>query len=296
LAIAYRVYPGVSRAATGLPLANDKYRLSEVCLRSFVESLGPLRVRIWAVLDGCPRKYEDLFYKYFDPADLTLIRLTGAGNRSTFSKQIDILLGQEDSDLVYFAEDDYFYLPGQFPRLLEFMTGHADVDFVSPYDHLDCYTLPLHRTRKWLRVSASHHWRTAASTCLTFLTRKQTLAQCESVFRTYSKSNDDCALWLSLTKQRVFNPFALTEYLIRGSFGWKNILKSWLYGWRHILFRRKVKLWVPIPSIATHLSSDVLAPSIDWRVLIQRSAETSPAAQISRPGSSRAETRSQPVL
>ena len=46
LAVAYRIYPIVSRPALGLPFSEDKYRLSEVCLRSFKESLGPLRVKI----------------------------------------------------------------------------------------------------------------------------------------------------------------------------------------------------------------------------------------------------------
>jgi len=55
----------------------------------------------------------------------------GAGNRATFAKQIEILLEHDDAEVVYFAEDDYFYLPGQFQEMLEFLTAHDDVDFVS---------------------------------------------------------------------------------------------------------------------------------------------------------------------
>ena len=49
------------------------------------------------------------------------MRLPATGNRGTFGLQLDILLKQADSEMVYFAEDDYFYLPGQFFRMLDFL-------------------------------------------------------------------------------------------------------------------------------------------------------------------------------
>lgn len=264
LAVAYRICPRVSKAARGLPFSEDKYQLSEVCLRSFMESLGDLQVKVWALLDGCPPEYEALFHKYLGPKNLVILRLEGIGNRPSFDRQIDILLAQEDADLVYFAEDDYFYLPNQFPEMLRFLTEENDVDFISPYDHLDCYTLEMHQAPEWIKICASHHWRTAASTCLTFLTRKQTLARCETVFRSYLKGNDDCSLWLSLTKHQVFDPLAFGRYVVRRLYGWNMLGKAWLHGWRQILFGRKLKLWVPIPGIATHLNRNSLSPNVDW--------------------------------
>jgi len=200
LAVAYRIYPKVAKPALGLPFSDDKLQLAELCLRSFKESLQGLRVKLWVLLDGCPESYDEIFKKYFDLEDLVLMRLPGIGNLPTFGKQIDILLNQVDSDLIYFAEDDYFYLPGQFHRMLDFLRSDDDVDFISPYDHLDCYTLEIHRRPKWLRANGRGHWRTAASTCLTFLARKKTLARNEKVFRSYCRRNHDCSLWLSLTK------------------------------------------------------------------------------------------------
>ena len=270
LAIAYRVYPEVSKPARSLPFGDDKYLLSEVCFRSFKESLGALRATIWVLLDSCPPEYEALFRRYVDADDLVIVRLDRAGNRATFAKQIEILLEQGDADVVYFAEDDYFYLPGQFQEILEFLIAHDDVDFVSPHDHPDCYRLDLHRGPKWLRTYGSHHWRTAASTCLTFLTRKDTLARHESVVRSYARGNDDCAMWLSLTKRRVFNPVAPIRYLLQGLFYWKILVKAWLYGWRQILFGRRRHLWVPVPGIATHLDATGLGPNVDWIALMQQ--------------------------
>ena len=268
LAVAYRIYPEVSKPARELPFGDDKYLLSEACLRSFIESLGSLRVKMWALLDGCPPEYESLVRKYVDSGDLVVLRLDKIGNQATFARQIEILLKQTDAEFVYFAEDDYFYLPGQFHEMVDFLASHEDVDFVSPYDHPDCYNLDLHRSRKWIRAYGAHHWRTAASTCLTFLARKEALMKCESVFRSYVRGNFDCALWLSLTKQRVFNPLYGIRSLLAGSFSWRILAKAWAYGWRQILFGEKRQLWAPVPGIATHLDARALSPTIDWTVLM----------------------------
>lgn len=269
LAIAYRICPKMAKPAIGLPFSEDKLRFSEICLRSFKESLGNLRVKLWALLDGCPEEYAALFQKYFEARDLVLVPLPGVGNQATFGKQIEILLQQEDSDLIYFAEDDYFYLPDQFPLMLRFLREGQGVDFVTPYDHPDCYQLDLHHEPKWLTVFEGHHWRTAASTCLTFLTRKSTLVRYERAFRTYSRGNNDCAMWLSLTKRRVFNPLAPLRFFARGEYYWKIFVQAWLFCWRQIVFGKAARLWVPLPGIATHLAAGHLSPCVDFLELMR---------------------------
>jgi hypothetical protein len=265
IAIAYRIYPKVADAASSFPYADDKYRFSEFCLKSLKNSLCGLRVRIWVILDGCPTEYEELFTKYFDADDITVIKLRAVGNQATFLRQIETLLNQQDSNVVYFAEDDYFYLPRQFRCMVEFLLEHEDADFVSPYDHLDYYTMELHRQPKLLRVHGGRHWSTASSTCLTFLTTKETLKKTKAVFCNYKRRSLDCSVWLSLTKHRVFNPIFVIHHIIQDAFFSKVILKSWLYCWRQILFGRRWKLWVPIPAVATHLDAMALSPNVDWQ-------------------------------
>jgi len=87
VAVAYRIYPKVSRVPPVFP--NDKYKLSELCLKSFKDSLGSLKVKMFVLLDNCPPSYEDLFKRYFDEQDLEFIRLNGVGNRATFDMQIE---------------------------------------------------------------------------------------------------------------------------------------------------------------------------------------------------------------
>ncbi len=269
LAVAYRIYPKVSKPSESLPFGDDKLRQAEICLRSFRNSLSSLRVKVWAILDGCPAEYRELFQRYFAPEDLVPIELDGIGNQATFEKQIEILLQQEDSDLIYFAEDDYLYLPGQFPLMVRFLRGGQAVDFVTPYDHPDCYQLDLHHEPKWVTVFEGRHWRTAASTCLTFLTRKSTLGKYEGTIRTYARGNNDCAMWLSLTKRRVFNPLAPMRFFAKGEYYWKIFVQAWLFCWRQIIFGRAAKLWVPLPGVATHLAAGLLSPGIDFLGLMR---------------------------
>jgi hypothetical protein len=292
VAIAYRIYPQVAKPALGLPFSDNKLRLSEICLRSFKQSLGNLRAKIWVLLDQCPDDYANLFLKYFSQQDLALIRLPGIGNQATFGKQIDILMQQTDSDLVYFAEDDYVYLPNQFRIMVEFLRAYDDVDFISPYDHLDCYNREVHHFPKWVRVQGNHHWRTAASTCLTFLTRKRTLERNRYIFRTYGWRNHDCSLWLSLTKLSLFNPVVFLRLAAREPLFAKMIAKAWLYGWPQIFFGKRMRLWVPIPALATHLDSGALSPAIDWITMMNELGNSERC-----PGSKSSEKESnQPVL
>ena len=161
LAVAYRIYPQVAKPALGLPFSDDKFQLAEICLSSLKQSLGDLRARVWVLLDGCPSEYVDLFRRYFDAQDLVFIPLAGVGNVATFAKQVEILLAQEDSNIVYFAEDDYFYLPGESLFDDQFSVGPRRCPF--------CFSLRpsrlLHDGPASHRKMAESAWRTTLEDC-----------------------------------------------------------------------------------------------------------------------------------
>jgi len=262
LAVAYRIYPRVSKIPAMFP--EDKAQLARLCLRSFRAALGTVRAKMFVLLDDCPPEFEGFFTECFASSDLGLIRFGGIGNRATFARQIEILLNQDFADAVYFAEDDYFYLPGQFGTMLNFLRDCPDADFISPYDHPDYYSLPLHGGRQLTRTHANRRWRTAASTCLTFITTKRMLGQTRRVFQSYVHGNLDVCLWLSLTKQAVLDPSVTWRCFRENSALSKFVAGSWVYGWPQILAGKRRKLWVPSPSIATHMEQTFLAPGIDW--------------------------------
>lgn len=272
--IAYRIYPQISKQP--LVFADDKYRLSELCLASLQRSLGTLNVKMYALLDNCPPEYEALFRKYFSHVELEIIHLPGVGNGATFKKQIELLSAQMDTEFVYFAEDDYIYRPKQFVSLIDFMKSTPNADFATPYDHSDYYSLDLHHHPVHVLAHGAYHWQRRSSTCLTFLARVSSLRESASVFETFARRNFDASLWLSLTKYRVWNPFKMLRYLREDTFIFKILAKAWYFNAMQIIFGRRYELWSPMPSIGTHIQFDGIAPVIDWNKEIEEIVATMP--------------------
>ena len=145
----------------------------------------------------------------------------GIGNAATFGRQIEILANQNDAEFVYLAEDDFFYLPGRFQLMLDFIRNNPDVDFCSPYDHPDYYNHSFHLHPMRIKAEQGQVWKTANGTICTFLTRKTTLRRTRSTLLSYARKNSDAGMWLSLTKQHVLNPYdLLTQPFICPYRGW----------------------------------------------------------------------------
>ncbi len=261
LAVCYRIYPGVS----GRPIFGfkEKYPMLKLNLETFKQGLGDLKVKMWVLLDSCPPSYTELLNHIFPDTEKVLIPLVKAGNGATFRKQGEILSTQTDADLVFFAEDDYIYLPHSVERTVQFMRRHPEADFATPYDHADLHTKYVHRIRAGEFFEDGCRWRTVVSACLTFMARREAVAGAMPVINTYN-ANPDLAMWMSLTKLRVRNPWSWFRSLGDGKFFAASHALAWYYGWRQILFGKRFQLWAPDPGLITHMESTGLAPGVDW--------------------------------
>jgi len=264
LTVCYRIYPRVSKHP---PIyENDKLKLSEVCLASFKDSLEGLKVKMIVLLDGCPEIYKHLFLKYFCEEDLVFYELNSVGNQETFRLQLELLLNQNYSEYIYFAEDDYFYINScKFKTLIDFMKNYKDVDFVTPYYHLDYSRMQTHLTFQSIeRIFQGIKFRTVATTTMTFLTKKQNLQYNKKTFLSYTKGNDDASLWLSLTKHKIYNFLLILKYLFKDKLWFKMYLKSWIFNCKQIFLGEKYYLWCPIDTFATHMDDKCLSPNVNW--------------------------------
>jgi len=277
LAVCYRIYPGVSRN----PIFGfkDKLALTRLNLETFKEGVGSLKIKLWVLLDNCPPAYTELLKSVFPETPMELIPLAGAGNGPTFVRQVEILSAQMASDLVYFAEDDYLYLPYALERTVNFMNRHPEADFVTPYDHADYHSKYIHRLHGVEFFEDNSQWRMVASTCLTFMARRESVDECAAVFKTYLK-NSDLGLWLALTKMRVCNPWSWIRSLDDGLFFSASHALAWRYAWRQILFGKRRTLWSPTPALATHMENDCLAPGVDWKKIFTARAEALKIARL----------------
>lgn len=260
--IAYRIYPEVSKVP---PIHSDnKFELSKLCLDSFKNSLDGINYKIFAILDNCPPEYKTLFENTFDKNDLEFFELGSTGNAGTFELQVKLLLEQNESEYIYFAEDDYLYLPGTFGEMLEIIDGNNGIDYVSPYDHPDYYNMDLHNYHSQIIDGKKRQWRTSATTCMTFLTKKSVISSNMDVFMSYTRGNYDASMWLSLTKEKLLQPSFIFKSIFSNDLYRRIIFKGWFYCWKQLILGKKQILATPLPSIATHMDSKCLAPSVDW--------------------------------
>ena len=250
--------------------ADSKHNLAALCLRSFKAGLNGLRVKIWVILDNCPKEYEDLFASLWTGDDLVFVRCPGIGNAATLASkskfwQIKMMLNSYIWPKMIFS-----ILPGRFHLMLDFIRNHPDVDFCSPYDHPDFYNHSFHLHRMRIKAEQGQVWKTANGTVCTFLTRKSTLLKTRSTLLSYGRKNSDAGMWLSLTKQHVLNPCdLLTQPFMHPYRGWSLAL-AWYFNWRQILFGQRYTLSIPVPSLATHMVAPFLAPYVDWQQEFRR--------------------------
>ncbi|HRP02059.1 MAG TPA: glycosyltransferase family 2 protein [Candidatus Kapabacteria bacterium] len=262
LAICYRIYPGVSKIPA--IYSDNKLKMSELCLKSFVRALDGIDAKIWVILDNCGIEYSKMFEKYLSGFDYELINVNRAGNAKTFGMQIDILNSQDFSEYIYFAEDDYFYLEGAFNRTLDVLVNGVS-DFATPYNHPEFDTKDLHSYIHNSYFSNSTEWLSVASTTMSFMTTKQRLKQYHKQFLSYTKLNFDASMWFSITKFNLWNPFKILKLSFTSKEYLKIFLKTFYFS-PLAPFGKKALLVAPVHSLATHLDNRCLPADVDWQI------------------------------
>jgi hypothetical protein len=265
LAVCYRIYPRLS----GDPILGfrDKRVMVHINLETFRAAIGNLKIKVWLLLDNCPPDYEKLAATILSDIPLEFVRLKGEGNEATFTRQIDILSRQEDAEVVYFIEDDYLHLPGALERGVAFLKRHREADALTLADHADYHRRYVDRVRSPQYDEEGHRWRKVVATALTFMIRRNALLRAGEVLKTFTAGNSDLGLWMALTKFRVFNPWCCIRGFGDGKFIPGSQALAWWHAWRYILFGKRLTLWAPTPTLATHLERQSAALDADWSQL-----------------------------
>lgn len=267
--IAYRIYPKVSKKP--FVYEENKLKLAELGLYSLKKSTEGLNIKFYIILDNCPAEYTEMINRIFNSEEIVIINSEVHGNANTFNLQMEILSEQNYSEYIYFAEDDYVYKPAEFEQMLDFIKTHSYNTFVTPYDHLDYYTHLIHKHKKDIIVDGKKHWLSVNSTCLTFLTTKTTLIKSKKIFDSYLHKNWDASLFLILTKKHLFNVFSFIKFVLSFIKSEKEPLMVFIKAWLNILKGyytfRKYCVYAPIPSIATHMQYNSIAPNCNWEDL-----------------------------
>ena len=235
----------------------------EHCLQNAVEQFG--RKNISVIADNC----SEGLVSSLKAQNFRSLEETHLGNSKSFKYAITQVINSSynDSDIIYFCEDDYLHLPGSMDLIRE---GLGIADYVTLYDHPDQYmsfTLrrrgagPLNRwgLHRWRIFLTEHsHWKELPTTTMTFAARAKTLKEDYKLLMKNPDSGvpDDFNMFLRLTKQR-----SLVDAV--------KVLPMWRSGLLIFMnnfapFRKKRLLISCIPGRATHCENKWLSPLTDW--------------------------------
>lgn len=132
----------------------------------------------------------------------------------------------------YFNNDGEIYLFQECDYLYlpgagrKMLYAALEFDFISPYDHPDKYKESMIPLDIEYRKVKGQMWRSTDSTTSTFMVCGDVLVKTIDLFRKWGW--EDHARWLDLGKKGY-------------------------------------KLWTPLPSLATHMVEEFMAPGIDWK-------------------------------
>ncbi len=213
------------------------YYSKMLCLMSFLRAFERVRGRaeITFVNDGpMPDDRLVIMERYGK-----IVSFPGLGNSPSYRETLALAVALPPDSLVYFAEDDYLYTPQALEKLLAAFDEIPAAEYVTLFDHMDRYTRSDDSRRGYSRLylAGGLHWRTVESTCMTFGARVRTLRSDAWIHRlgTVPKTPRDRTIWRCTQGEKEFF--------------WK-FPKRTLVG--------------PIPSLATHMDPEGLAPNVDW--------------------------------
>lgn len=193
------------------------------------------RVTITVVYDGTVEDFTSDFVAgyYANEANGVKVQfIKGGSDHNSFLITFGIARTTEipGTDLIYFLENDYVHQPGWVSKVFELYDSGYRFDYVSLYDHRDKYMYEMYAgLMSKIIHTQTHHWRTAPSTCASFMAEKGVIDRDYPVFTS-----------------------GMTDY----------------YFFSKLIGEDGRVLLTPIPGLATHSMEGYLSPAIDWSKLV----------------------------
>lgn len=217
------------------PLGLNKEQILRVAANSLSECLSGEEHEIYIIGDVLQDETVSFLKSVFKTENI-LNSQTRLGSGGSLLVASNLVPDFDDEDIVFFAEDDYLFLPEVFhARLLDFVKFANEAIktpwFIHPTDYPDQYTRSFNRS--YIVQTDSGYWREVSSTTGTFLCR----AKDYMLFKDYF---DEC-------------------YNSQDKDG--NLSK---------IFGNNALCFSPIPSIGTHLHLGTMPNYIDWEAQIKK--------------------------
>lgn len=198
---------------------DNKDKLNEVCLKSFVKGFEDISPKVTFIADHCSESTKSMIQSVC-PFEKEIL-MTNMGINETALLQFSMAKDSKENEIFY-SEGDYIYTPNIGMKMIRAI---RELELVSPYDHLNYYLSDEHSNMVMLKMVDGVHWRTVENATMTFGIKTKLFKETYNIWKKYG-------------------------YLDKEN--WKEMREQ-----GHFLF-------VPIPSFATHMVKDWLAPGIKW--------------------------------
>lgn len=205
------------------------------CLKNAVEVFGKENFHV--IADNISDKTNSMIWECgIEDKQIEYVSVGhGAG---TFNLALNWALQQDDSEVIYFLENDYLHKSESYKLIMEGMELGAN--YISLYDHPDKY-IPSNRggnpyieedggevTKVYL--SNSCHWKLTNSTTMTFASKVSTLKEDEVVLRKWTNMGNyprDFDMFMELREKGKSLMTSIPGYSTHGETAWLSPLTDW---------------------------------------------------------------------
>ena len=229
--IIYRISDG------GYKKEKPSYITKQNCLTNAVRHFAE-DDNFYIIQDGSltPDDYIDRIFNTH--IKLYIKRYANIGNGAgTFNLALDEALTYDDSEIVYFLEDDYIHRFGAKEVLLD--AFNLPVDYVTLYDHPDKYKNPeeggnplCEGLSELTRVYCGKHshYKITNSTTMTFAARVGTLKEDEEILRKWTSGTHpyDFEMFKELTEKGRKLVSSIPAFSTHGETQWLSPLYDWV--------------------------------------------------------------------
>jgi hypothetical protein len=205
----------------------DKFKLNEVCLKSFNMAFSDVKIKTHFILDFCGPEYDLLLKSY--GGDYTSEH-SEAGINATMLRSYE--LASKAQGYVLLAECDYIWRPA-IGRI--FVDALKELDIVSPYDHRNFYIdRTIHSPTCDIELIDDYHFRTTERNTMTWGTHSDTIRECREILDTFGYLDDKVWSMLLIAGKRLWVPIlsfsthCVTDYLSPGV-DWTSLWKTYQF-------------------------------------------------------------------
>ena len=197
----------------------------EKCFINLLSTIKDKNVDLHVIMDG--KVSENWIKKYKKHFTTHEIKAGSDYNSAMQTYHLAYSLVKEDTDIIYFLENDYLHQLSWVEKVLDLFSTFSNLNYVSLYDHNDKYILPQYNNLvSKIFTTSKHHWRTTPSTCGTYLIQNKLFKE---DFDIHIGLEGDHNKYLWLNEHR--NRFVIT----------------------------------PLPGLSTHCIEGLMSPTIDWK-------------------------------